>query len=112
MQRKKYYIPKKREFKNSKSKYNIVISITDDNGNALEFKFNLIQESDSMIEFSNQLEKLINKYRKNKVKTFLVNLSQFNKYSMYLQSCIDLEKSVYDSVFKIQDDGFQKIAMY
>jgi len=112
MQRKKYYTPKKREFKNSKSKYNIVISITDDNGNELKFEFSLIQELDSMIEFSDQLEKLINKYRRKKIKTFLVNLNQFNKYSMYLQKCIDLEELVYDTIFKIRDDGFQKIVMY
>jgi len=65
-----------------------------------------------MIEFSDQLEKLINKYRRKKIKTFLVNLNQFNKYSMYLQKCIDLEELVYDTIFKIRDDGFQKIAMY
>jgi len=47
MQRKKYYIPKKREFKNSKSKYNVKISIADDNGNELKFEFSLIQESDT-----------------------------------------------------------------
>jgi len=112
MQRKKYYIPKKREFKNSKSKYNIVISIADDNGNELKFEFSLIQESDDMIDFSSQLEKLINRYSKHRIKTFLVNLNQFNKYSMYLQKCIDLEELVYDTVFKIRDDGFQKIVMY
>jgi len=112
MQRKKYYIPKKREFKNSKSKYNIVISIADDSGNELKFEFSLIQESESMIEFSEQLEKLINRYCKHRIKTFLVNVKQFNKYSMYLQKCIDLEKLVYDTVFKIRDEGFQKIAMY
>jgi len=112
MQRKKYYTPKKREFKSTKSKYNVKISIIDDNSNTLEFKFSLIQESNNVVEFSTQLEKLINKYRRCKIKTILLNLSRFNNYSVYLQKCIDLEELVYKNVFKSQLDGFQKIVMY